>query len=58
MLKKNLQKIKQATRFDLNTILNFLLFFLGGLTFGLIVANYVTKDIFCDGVPDYYQTDD
>lgn len=58
MLKKNLQKIKQATHFDLNTILNFLLFFLGGLTFGLIVANYVTSDIFCDGVPDYYQTDD
>lgn len=55
---KILQKIKQATRFDLNTVLNFLLFFLGGLALGLIVANYVTKDIFCEGVPDYYLTDD
>ena len=55
---KILHKIKQATHFDLNTVINFLLFFLGGLALGLIVANYVTKDIFCDGVPDYYLTDD
>lgn len=55
---KILQKIKQATRFDLDAVLSFLLFFLGGLTLGLIVANYVTSDIFCDGVPDYYQMDD
>lgn len=55
---KILQKIKQATRFDLDAVLSFLLFFLGGLTLGFIIANYMTSDIFCDGVQDYYLTDD
>ena len=55
---KILQKIKQATRFDLDALLSFLLFFLGGLTLGFIIANYMTSDIFCDGVQDYYLTDD
>lgn len=55
---KILQKIKQATQFELDAVLSFLLFFLAGLTLGLIIANCVVSDTFCDGVPDYYLTDD
>lgn len=54
---KILQKIKQATQFELDAVLSFLLFFLAGLTLGLIVANCVVNDTFCDGVQDYYMTD-
>lgn len=55
---KILQKIKQATQFELDAVLSFLLFFLAGLTLGLIIANCVVSDTFCDGVQDYYMTDD
>lgn len=55
---KILQKIKQATQFELETFINLFICLLAGLAIGLMVANCVVDDNFCDGVPDYYQTDD
>ena len=55
---KILQKIKQATQFELETFINLAICLLAGLAFGLMVANCVVDDNFCDGVPDYYLTDD
>jgi len=54
---KILHKIKQATQFDLDSILNFFFYFLLGLGLGFIIAESMTREIFCDW-PDYYQTDD
>ena len=53
MLKKILLKIKQVTHPKLVTLLDFLICFL----VGLIIANCVVNDTFCDGVQDYYMTD-
>lgn len=58
MLKKILLKIKQVTHPKLVTLLGFLICFLVGLTLGLMVANWVVNDTFCDSVPDYYLTED
>lgn len=55
---KILHKIKQATQFELDSFVNLFLCLLLGVAIGLMVANYMTSDIFCDGVPAYYQTDD
>lgn len=55
---KILQKIKQATQLELETFINLFIYLLAGLAIGLMVANCVVKDTFCDGVPDYYLTDD
>lgn len=57
MLKKILLKVKQVTHPKLITILDFLIYFLAGITLGLIVANCVVNDTFCEGVQDYYMTD-
>lgn len=55
---KILQKIKQATQFELETFINLFICLLDGLAIGLMVANWVVNDTFCDSVPDYYLTDD
>lgn len=55
---KILQKIKQATQLELETFIDLFICLLAGLAIGLIVANCVIDDNFCDGVPDYYLTDD
>ena len=55
---KILQKIKQATQFELETFINLAICLLAGLAIGLMVANWVVSDTFCDGVSDYYLTDD
>ncbi len=55
---KILHKIKQATQFELETFINLFICLLAGLAIGLMVANCVVDDNFCDGVPSYYQTDD
>lgn len=55
---KILQKIKQATQFELETFVNLSICLLAGIAIGLMVANCVVDDNFCDGVPDYYLTDD
>ena len=55
---KILQKIKQATQFELETFINLAICLLAGIEIGLMVANCVVDDNFCDGVPDYYLTDD
>lgn len=61
MLKKNLHKIKQATHSKLDDTLTLILFLLAGLALGLVIANFVVKDVdentFC-GCADYYMTDD
>ncbi len=55
---KILQKIKQATQLELESFINLFICLLAGIAIGLIVANWLVKDTFCDGVPDYYLTDD
>ena len=55
---KILQKIKQATQFELETFVNLAICLLAGIAIGLMVANCVVDDNFCDCVPDYYLTDD
>ena len=55
---KILQKIKQATQFELETFVNLFICLLAGLSIGLMVANWVVNDNFCDSVQDYYLTDD
>ena len=55
---KILHKIKQATQFELETFINLFICLLAGLAIGLMVANCVVDDNFCDSVPAYYQTDD
>lgn len=55
---KILQKNKQATQLELKTFINLFICLLAGLAIGLMVANLVVSDNFCDGVPDYYLTDD
>lgn len=55
---KILQKIKQATQFELETFINLFICLLAGIAIGLMVSNCVVDDNFCDGVPDYYLTDD
>lgn len=55
---KILQKNKQATQLELETFINLAICLLAGIAIGLMVANCVVDDTFCDGVPDYYLTDD
>ena len=55
---KILQKNKQATQLELETFINLAICLLAGIAIGLVVANCVVDDIFCDYVPDYYLTDD
>lgn len=55
---KILQKNKQATQLEIETFINLVICLLAGLAIGLMVANWLVKDTFCDGVPDYYLTDD
>ena len=55
---KILQKIKQATQFELETFVNLAICLLAGIAIGLMVANCLVDDNSCDGVPDYYLTDD
>ncbi len=55
---KILQKIKQATQLALESFINLFICLLAGRAIGLMVANWVVNDTFCDSVPDYYLTDD
>lgn len=55
---KILQKIKQATQFELETFVNLAICLLAGIAIGLMVSNCVVDDNFCDSVQDYYLTDD
>ena len=55
---KILQKNKQATQLEIETFINLVICLLAGLAIGLMVANWVVNDTFCDGVQDYYMTDD
>lgn len=55
---KILQKIKQATQFELETFIDSCICLLVDFAIGLMVANWVVNDTFCDSVPDYYLTDD
>lgn len=55
---KILQKIKQATQFGLETFIDSCICLLVDFAIGLMVANWVVNDTFCDSVPDYYLTDD
>lgn len=55
---KIFQKNKQATQLELETFINLAICLLAGIAIGLMVANCVVDDIFCDYVPDYYLTDD
>lgn len=50
---KILQKIKQATRFELETFISLAICLLASLAIGRVV-----NDTFCDSVPDYYLTED
>lgn len=55
---KILQKNKQATQLELETFIKLAICLLAGIAIGLMVAICVVDDTFCDGVPDYYLTDD
>ena len=55
---KILQKIKQATQFEIETFINLFICLLAGIAIGLMIANWLVNDTFCDSVQDYYLTDD